>query len=293
LLWLEPKRIHFLKTGDEVMPYRHAHYYLVLLVMLTVPAFWPTYFSVISDANVALHIHSFTASLWIALLLFQSWAIHHRHREWHHVVGVTSLALFPLFLAGSVLIAHKMALEFSTGDLFNSRFGARFAALDLVAVLAIAFLFWSGLRWRRKVHQHSGYMLGTVFFLLEPIFARLLIQYVPGLAPMPPEFARLTLDVDLSLAAAVLFALALAWKHPKSVQPWIIIAGLLFLQLVLFSTLGVLTPWEALLRAFAEVPAPLLFSCSLAVGAFVSWRGWNSIPRRPVRPLQTAGAVEI
>lgn len=274
------------------MPYRHAHYYLLLLIMLTGLAFWPIYFSVLPSASVALHIHGFSASLWIVLLTFQSWAIHHRHNEWHRGVGMASLAVFPFFFAGSVLIVHTMAWKFATGDLFDSRFGARFAAFDLVAVPGIAFLFWSGLRWRRKVHLHARYMIATVFFLLAPIFSRLLAQHVPGLQLTPPDFARMTIDIELASLGALLLALALAWKHPKHGRPWLITAGLLGLQMLLFSTLGKFGPWEALVRLFAGAPAALLFTLGIAVGALVSWHGWNSVPPRGAR-IEVLGAADI
>lgn len=265
------------------MPYRHAHYYLLALAVLTGFTFWPTYFSVLPSASTALHIHGFTASLWIALLTFQSWSIHRRHNEWHHAVGLATLAIFPFFFAGSVLIVHTMAWNFATGDLFDSRFGARFAAFDLVVIPALAFLFWSGLRWRRKVHLHARYMLATVFFLLAPIFSRVLAQHVPGLQLTPPDFARMPIDIELASLGALLLALALAWKQPKHGRPWLLTAGLLGLQMVLFSTLGEFGPWEALVRMFAGLPAPLLFVSAVAIGALVSWLGWKSIPPRGAR----------
>ena len=273
------------------MPYRQAHYYLLLLILLTALAFWPIYFAVLPSASLALHIHGLSASLWIALLAFQSWAIHHGRREWHRAVGIAGLSLFPFFFAGSVLIVHTMAWNFATGDLFDSRFGARFAAFDLVAIPAIAFLFWSGLRWRRKVHLHARYMFATVFFLLAPIFSRLVARYVPGLELTPPDFVHLPINIELASFGALLLALALAWKQPKHGRPWLITAGLLGLQMALFPTLGVLRPWEALVRAFANIPAPLLFSFGLAIGAAVSWLGWNSIPPRSARSVEAIGTA--
>jgi len=35
------------------MPYRRAHYYLLLLIVLTAVAFWPSYFAVLPGANIA------------------------------------------------------------------------------------------------------------------------------------------------------------------------------------------------------------------------------------------------
>jgi hypothetical protein len=281
-----------LHRGSGVIPYKHAHYYLVLLILLMGLAFWPTYLSVLPDASAAVHIHSLTASIWIALLTFQSWAIHQGRRAWHRAVGISSLAVFPLFFVGSILIAHQMATEYASGDFFNSRFGTRFAAFDLVGVFALGMLFWSALRWRRNVQLHTRWMLGTVFFLLEPVFARLLPIYVPGFQPTPPEFARMTLNVELTSAGALLLALWLAWKQPKHGRPWLIIASLLLLQMVFFSTVGVWKPWQTLVSAFAAVPAALVFGFGLALGAIVSWHGWNSVPRRPQQPLSPARAVE-
>ena len=84
------------------MPYRHAHWYLLLLFPLTGLAFWPNYFGKLGDSPYAFHVHGVTASLWIVLLAFQSWAIHRRRNHLHRSAGLASLALFPLFVAGAI-----------------------------------------------------------------------------------------------------------------------------------------------------------------------------------------------
>lgn len=274
------------------MPYRHAHFYLLLLIGLTGLAFWPNYFGVIPSAAVEVHIHSFTATLWISLLTVQSWAIHRRHNEWHRVVGMASLAIFPLFFAGSVLIVHTMAWNFAAGDFFDGQFGPRFAAIDAVAVPGIAFLFWSGLRWRRKAHLHARYMFATVFFLFSPIFSRLFMRYVPGLKLAPPDFGRVSLNIEIATLLALAFALALAWKQPKYGRPWLITAAFLGVQMPLFLILRASAPWDAVVRQFAAAPGPLLFSLALAVGALVSWHGWISSPPRGSPRIETLSTAE-
>jgi hypothetical protein len=291
-LLLRDHDAHIDHWGVKVMPYRHAHYYLIFLMVLTAVAFWPAYFSVLPSAGIALHVHGFTASLWIGLLTFQSWSIHRRHNEWHRAVGIASLAIFPLFFAGSLLIVHTMASNFVSGDFFDSRFGSRFAAIDAVAIPGIAVLFWSGLRWRRKVHLHARYMLATVFFLFSPIFSRLFMRFVPGLQLAPPDLTRVPRNVEAASLCALLLALALAWKQPKHARPWLLTAGLLGVQMILFVSLGAFEPWDALVREFASIPAPLLFSAGLAGGAVVSWHGWNSIPPRTARSLEALSATD-
>lgn len=271
------------------MPYRHAHYYLLLLVALTLVAFWPSYFAVMPKAATAAHIHSATATLWIVLLAFQSWSIHHRRNQVHRIVGMASLGLFPFFFAGSVLVVHAMALKFATAENpFSALYGARLAAIDMVASGAIALLYWSALRWRRKAHLHARYMLATVFFLFAPIFARIFGLHVPPLAMAPPGFATLPLNVELASLGTLLLALALAWKQPRYGRPWLITAGLVGLQMVLFVTLGLADSWEGFVRALGGLPAPALFSAGLAAGVLIAWLGWSSIPPRAAGRVSTA-----
>lgn len=273
------------------MPYRHAHYYLSALLGLSVVAFWPVYFAVMPRVTIDVHIHGFTASLWILLLAFQSWTIHHQHIERHRVGGMASLVAFPFFFAGTVLIVHTIARNYAAGDLFDGRFGARFVAFDLVALVAIALLYWSALRHRRNVHAHSRYMFATAFFLFQPIFTRLLARFVPGLRLAPPDFSLLPTNVELSSLGALLLALTLALKKPKHARPWLITAGLLGLQMALFN-LGGFSPWDALVRAIGGLPAPLLYTVGVGAGAVVSWLGWHSIPAGSARPVQILDAAE-
>lgn len=271
------------------MPYRHAHYHLLLLIALTVIAFWPSYFATLGTATVAAHIHGFTASLWIALLAAQSWTIHHGHNALHRTVGTASLAIFPFFLASNLLIVQSMSWRFATADNpFSAAHGARLAMLDIVATAAVAFLYWSGLRWRRKVHVHSRYLLATVFFLLAPIFARIFGLYVPGLKLAPPQFANLPLNVEIVTVGALLLAFALAWKAPKHGRPWLVTAGFLAVQLAMFVTVGVSAPWENVVRAIATLSPPLVFAVGLAAGTLLSWLGWSAVPPRQVRAAQAA-----
>lgn len=277
------------KKGEARMPYRHAHHYLLLLMALTVLAFWPSYFSTLGTASAAAHIHGFTASLWIALLATQSWTIHHGQNAVHRTIGAASLAIFPFFLASNLLIVQSMSWRFATADNpFSAAHGARLALLDLVATGAVALLYWSALRWRRKVHLHSRYLLATVFFLFAPIFARIFGLYVPGLKLAPPQFANLPLNAALATAGTLLLALVLARKAPRHGRPWLITAAFLAVQLVMFVTVGVSGPWENVVRAIGALSPPLVFAIGLAAGTLLSWLGWGAVPPRAARAAAAA-----
>lgn len=265
------------------MPYRHAHWYLLLLFPLTGLAFWPNYFSKFSSSPYAFHVHGITASLWILLLAFQSWTIHHRRNALHRSAGAGSLALFPFFLAGGLLVLQTMAVKFGAReDPFYALFGARLGAIDTLSSIALPFLFYMAIRWRGKVHLHARYMLAPILFLLPPILSRL-IPALPPLAVTGPEtFYRFGYGVHVADGIAVAVAAFLYLKAPKHGRPFAIVGGLVLLQSLLFETLGRAPAWERLYSALAGVPMPVVVGVGLAAGFLAGAAGWTA-GRPPIR----------
>jgi tetrahydromethanopterin S-methyltransferase subunit B len=271
------------------MPYRHAHWWLLLLFPLTALAFWPNYFSDMRGAPYAFHVHGITASLWIALLAAQSWAIHTRRNGLHRTIGYWSFALFPFFIVGGVLVLQTMAVKFAAqSEPFSMAFGARLGAVDAISVLGSPLLFAAALRHRRKVHLHSRYMLATVFFLIAPILSRLLPILPPLAIAGPQDFGNFVTGAHIGLGFAALLALALALRAPRHGRPWLIVAGLVVAQSVAFETLGRTVAWEGLFVALASVPTPLLTGFGFAVAVGAIWAGWAAAP--PLPPRRTAQA---
>ena len=271
-----------------MMPYRHAHWYLLLLFPLTGLAFWPAYFSKLAAAPSAFHVHGLTASLWIVLLAFQSWTIHHRRNALHRSTGLASFALFPLFLAGGLLVIQTMAVKFGmAADPFYAAFGARLAAVDVLSSLAIPWFFYMALKWRRKVHLHARFMLAPILFLLGPILSRLMPILPPLAIRGPEDFANFAYGVHLANAVAVAVAVALALRAPKWGRPWVVAGGLVAAQSLLFETIGRTPPWEAAVAAIATVPASLVVSLGLIAAAGIVWAGWNA-GRAPPRAVAAA-----
>lgn len=91
------------------MPFRFAAHFIIAMIGITIVAFWPGYFSTLASAPWGFHFHGITASLWMLLLAFQSWSIHSRQRALHRIGGISSLVLFPFFLAGGMAVLVSMA----------------------------------------------------------------------------------------------------------------------------------------------------------------------------------------
>ncbi len=270
------------------MPYRHAHWYLLLLFPLTGLAFWPNYFGKLADSPYAFHVHGATASLWIALLAFQSWSIHRRRNALHRSAGLASLALFPLFIAGGLLVIQTMAVKFAAGsDPFYDVFGARLGAIDALSSAAMPFLFYLALKERRKVHLHARYMLAPVLFLLPPILSRLMPALPPLAIAGPADFHRFGYGVHIADALAVALAAALYLHAPKWGRPWLVVGALVAAQSLAFETLGRTAAWERLFEAIGSVPTALVATLGLAAGAAAAWAGWAA-GRIPARPMAMA-----
>ena len=271
------------------MPYRRAYIFLLLLFPLTALAFWPAYFSKLTTSSAAFHVHGATASLWIAMLAFQSWSIHRGRNAQHRLVGWASLGLFPLFLGGGLVIIHSMAVKFGAqADPFYSQFGARLGIIDTVASAGIAWLYVEGLRKRRKVQLHARYMIATIFFLLSPILGRLMPILPPFAMSGPDDLYRFAYSVQAGNAAALGLSAWLWLQAPKHGRAYLITAGAIVLQMILFETVGRSAAWKTFFIGIATVPAGTVFASGLVAGAGLAWLGWTLVPARRPPTVQTA-----
>ena len=272
------------------MPYRHAHLYVLCLFPLAGLAFWPGYLGQFAASPPEFHVHGATASLWLILLIVQSLTIQSGRRPLHRSLGLASLLLFPLFLAGGIGIFIGMAQRFAVQlTPFHTLYAPRLAWLDLVSVAGFAYFFFEGLRRRRQVNAHSGYMLATAIFLLPPILGRL-VATLPVFAPTGPEdFGRLSIAFQVANAATAAIAFAIAWRSGRHGRPFWQAGGLTLIAALLFEYPGGALWWHNLYAQFANLPAAPLGLAVAFAGAMIAWGGWIA-GRRPVQPSGLAAA---
>ena len=260
------------------MPYRHAHWYLLALFPLAALAFWPSYISQLTRASAEFHAHGITATLWLVLLVAQSWTIQHDSRQTHRTVGMASLVLFPLFLMGGTGIFFGMADRFVVGSPFHAMYAPNLVWLDVVGVSGFAFFYYQALRQRRKVHPHSRYMLATAIFLLPPIFGRLMA--IPLGVRGPEDFEKLGAGFQIANAIVAGIAFWLAVRSGKHGRPWALAGILTIVGAVLYQVIGEMPAWRSLYAHTADLPAmPFMLAAGLA-GIAIGYAGWTA-GRRP------------
>lgn len=263
------------------MPYRHAHWWILGLFPLAAFAFWPSYVSTIASAPFEFHAHGITATLWLSLLALQSWSIHNGNLALHRLSGRSSLALFPLFMAGGAGIFLGMAQRYVAGSPFHAMYAPRLAWLDVVGVSGFAFCYFQALKWRRKAQVHSRYMLATALFLLPPIFGRL--SGIPLGVRGPEDFHKLEVGFQAANLMAAGIGLWLAFRPAKHGRPFLHAAGLILLSAILFQTLGRWSAWERLVAKAADVPSVPFSLAAVIAGIAIGWAGWVA-GKKPVAP---------
>jgi hypothetical protein len=254
------------------MPYKRAWLFVLALLALTFVAFWPSYLSKLSGALLAHHAHAASAVLWTVLAALQAWSIHHDRGSLHRTAGLAVFALFPFFLIAGTWVIHVEATTLAGGlnDPENVAI-AQFGFFDPLANIGYALMFWGGLAYRRNAQLHSRYMLATVMFVVAPVLWRLLVGYAPGFGD-----DELAFDYPFAIGNFGAFAIAIAlyWQAPKHGRPFLLVAGIIAAQAILFLTLGRLPDWAPVFASVAKIDLSLFLVLTGIVSVAISWHGW-------------------
>lgn len=269
------------------LPYRHAWAWCLALIALTIVAFWPGYLSQLGTAKITSHVHGITATAWMLLLAAQSRSIDRGDRARHRRLGLAIFALIPLFFAGGAGVEHSMAVATGSGqDPFYNIWGPSLGIYDLVASLGFVALTAMALRDRRRVARHAAWLLGTPLLLVGPVLSRVYPRLIPGLAMHgPQDFGLFRWGIHLGGLTAIGIALWLWSRHRRDGGPWLAVAAINLLQLILFETLGVLPQWKAGFVAFGGIALGWHAGAAALLAAAALWWGWragapgHSLPR--------------
>ena len=248
------------------MPYRYAHYVILLVLIPAIAvAFTPRYFGDLPAASFAFHAHGVTASLWVLLVMAQSWSAHAKKFALHKTVARSVLVLVPLFATGGILAMQSMAEKFVTkSDPFYAVLGARLGLDDVVATTALVLMVRAAIVNRRRMGLHAAYMLGTVLLVLSPVVARLPIPLIPHLGD------AITIAIALTLYAI----------RRQDGRPFLIVATLSVLRVVQFHTLAASDAWAKLFGGLIGISPMLLAFGAILVAGLAIWTVWPWPPRR-------------
>ena len=271
------------------MPYRHAHYYVLVVIAVIVAGFWPSYFAVWGSVPWQFHAHGVAASIWVLMVAGQSWTAHNRQLPLHRAVGKSSLFLFPFLIGGLAAIIDVTAKGYVAGDHpVRMMFGGPFLIGLALAIAAYVTVYYRALKYRRKVWIHSGYMLTTPLILFESPFGRLLNGFMPGLTIRGPEDLHLIMPAILWSMAIELAVVAAIWlKFREKAYPFLVAAGFIVAQMLTMGLTAQSAFLKSLLVSVGHLPSAAVVLAGFALGALTSLAGWQA-GKRPTMPISGA-----
>ena len=225
---------------------RSAVWWMGLLLLATLPAFWPTYFMAPPYQADFLHVHLHGAAMfaWMVLLVAQAGLIRAGKRPLHRALGKVSYALVPVIVASTLLLAHyRLRQGTPDAELLY------FFYVQVALLAAFVFAYAQAIRHRHQPALHMRYMLGTALAVIDPILARILVIYF-GI--VPPMMQVMTYALVLGLLAAL-------WVRARGL-PWRGAYGsmLAVFSIALLPTFFVpqTAAWRSFAEAFARLPLP-------------------------------------
>ena len=273
------------------MPYRHAPYYVLICIAVIVAGFWESYFAAPAPVPWQFHAHGVAASIWVLMVLAQSWTVHKEQLPLHRAVGKSSLLLFPFLIGGLAAIIDLTGKGFVSGEgVSRQMFGGQFLIGLALAIAAYVVLFYRALKFRRKVWLHSGYMLATPLILFESPFSRLMAGFVPGLTIRgPQDFHRIIPGIEWAMVIELAIIAALWWRFRDKASPFLVAGGFIVAQMLAMGLMVHNPMLESLLRIIGNVPSAAVVMTGFAIGAATSWAGWQA-GKRPAVPA--GGAMQ-
>jgi hypothetical protein len=145
--------------------------------LLALVAFWPTYLSQVAASSFYTHVHAASASIWMLLLIAQSWAIGSRRVALHRAFGKASYGVAPVVAVSILLLAHERISGAAAGQAYEIQTYILYLQLSLAFLFTLSYALAIGTR--RSVARHSRFMVCTALTLIDPVAIRLMFWADP------------------------------------------------------------------------------------------------------------------
>ncbi|MBC3882666.1 hypothetical protein H8K35_14840 [Undibacterium sp. LX40W] len=203
--------------------YKQAVYYFCAVLLIAVIGFYPSYFGDLAKVDLVHHFHGITATLWMLMLIVQSWLMRTGKIQAHRLVGRGSLLLVPLFIVSGVLMMKAM-LTSPSG--FSQAFGSRLVWIDTITLITFAMAYGAALYHRKSIQLHARFMASTAVLVLPPALGRIM----PKLGEWITSF-----EMAVHLSYAICFAAVLCliyddYRKGKLRAPYLILLVSVALQ---------------------------------------------------------------
>jgi uncharacterized membrane protein YozB (DUF420 family) len=182
------------RTGDHA----NAHLWLIAALAVIVAGFWGSFFKPMGARSAAHNIHGISATLWVVMLISQSWLVARRQRAWHKRMAYVAVGLLAVMVVSGL---QMIAVMLSAGQL-PIELARLLSFIDLITIAFLLTLVTLALLARRTPQSHRRYMAATVLLAFPPSLTRL---FAFG-TPWPLDFMT-SLNLSFFVVEAILITL--------------------------------------------------------------------------------------
>lgn len=234
-----------ISTLNKNLFYRNAYLYFILVALVTVFAFIPSYFTRLTKTDAGHHFHGITATLWLLLLIVQPLLYKKRLLTLHRQVGKISFLLVPLIVVGGLNMIHRMLVAKAN---YPPQLPYQLAFIDFFTLALFILFFVLAIVHRKNIQLHARYMVCTVLGPLIPALTRFLF-----LIPWIDNFNK-SLNMSYVLIELVLLLLLFDdMRSGKIRSPYIIATGLFITQHVLMNFAKGWALWLSAMDSFSSL----------------------------------------
>ncbi|MDR9418311.1 hypothetical protein [Gracilimonas sp.] len=122
------------------LDYTNSSTLIIGLLLLSIVAFWQSYYLLFFESSFYVHFHAFTAIFWFALLIVQPYLIKKRLLDLHRTLGKISYSIAGLVIISILLLAHNK-ISTASESLFSLRTYVLYLQLSLAFVFAFTYGF--------------------------------------------------------------------------------------------------------------------------------------------------------
>ncbi len=206
-----------------------------------VAGFWPSFFSNPLSNDAWYILHGVAATLWVLLLITQSFLIGRGNLRWHQRLGWLSSGLFATLLA---TVGYMIWVEVTGPEPFPAFVRQALVFLDILFLILFIALYALGLTFRGTPRLHARLMDSTILIGLGPALVRLYGRYLPQSWGMSGA-VLLTFG---TIEAILIVAIVLAFRRRQSVRPFPgLLAAFILIQIGLPWAMG--STFAGMLRA--------------------------------------------
>ncbi|MCF8452257.1 MAG: hypothetical protein K9G42_03580 [Pedobacter sp.] len=230
------------KTNRKIF-YGNAYLYFILAAVVTIFAFFPSYFNRLTSTDDAHHFHGITATLWLVLLIIQPFLYKTGNLRWHRMIGKISFVLVPLIIISALNMVQIMLINKAS---YPPNIPDRLAFIDFATLVQFLLFYLLAIYKRKEIQLHARYMVCTVLGPLIPALTRLLFRF-PGI----DNFNK-SLNISYIIIEIVLILLLLDDKRSGKIPlPYVLAIILFIVQHLLMNFVAEWEWWIKLMETFA------------------------------------------